>query len=319
VVGGTTDKVLISKTRLLRVLTVLGLIREESQFLRVSGMLDQLWKECREYLDAISSFDPSTSPTWRGGSSSAPLRTVTYDAVDVEVEIRTSVPSEDHVTLGALRWVAFGVPRAAPFLSRWRSCLPCSSRKTNKKTAATHPTISSPEEQGLYKLHQSHPIHTCGLRQHSGELVRHEVQTCLLCVSMTGNHGLIVAPPSPQGGGGCAAGVAGQTHVGALERGGDYYDGDYDAMHGRSRSDSTIFSPPSSPDSPLATTDATAMAQGRQRLRGSSSVGVVKNAASTGASLEDEEEENDDEEPASEEVTAHALNELLCEAQLPSE
>jgi hypothetical protein len=258
VVGKTSDKVLISKSRLLRILHVLGLVRDEDHYERISAMLDQLWKETREYSDAMSAFNPK--PT------SSSIQTVTYDAVDVEVEVRT--PSDDQVSLGALRWVMFGVPQAAPALSRWRSCLPC---------AAPKPPLSSPE-LAIAKLHESHPVHTCGMRKHSGELVRHDLQTCLFCVSLTGSHGIL--PPTVQEE---EEGVNGES-----ERGDDW-----DALDGGAQSETAIFSPPS-PSSPLATTDATTSRRAIHR-------------ASSSVSLE---------EPPNEEATQQILNGLLCEANL---
>jgi hypothetical protein len=259
VVGKTSDKVLISKSRLLRILHVLGLVRDEGHYARISAMLDQLWKETREYSDAMSAFDPK--PT------SSSIQTVTYDAVDVEVEVRT--PSDDQVSLGALRWVMFGVPQAAPALSRWRACLPCAPPK--------HPITGT--ELAVAKLHESHPVRTCGLRKHSGELVRHDLQTCLFCVSLTGSHGKL--PPSSE--------EENEELNGDLERSGD----DWDALHGGAQSENANFSPPS-PSSPLATTDATSSR--RTIHRASSSVSL--------------------EEPPLEEATQQILNGLLCEANL---
>ena len=176
VVGWSSDRIAISKARLLKVLRMLGLLHG-SQFRRVAAMLDQLWKEAREYSDNLTSFDPSGASS--SGSSIPAAATVAYEAVDVEVEVRTA--SDDQVELGALRWVVFGVPRAAPFLSKLRRCLPCSVPVPAPELAAD-------------KLHQSHLVHTCGLSQHAGELVRHDLQSCLLCVAMTGCH--VVRPDS---------------------------------------------------------------------------------------------------------------------------
>jgi hypothetical protein len=146
---------------------------------------------------------------------------------------------------------------------------------------------------------------------------------------MTGSHGLLVPPPSPPRG--AVAGERGPVH-GQLrqQKGGSADEEAWDALHGGSRSDSTIFSPPSSPDSPLATTRATAVARGRRQLRrgsnddgdfGAPGADFVPRNASTSAdgSLEEEGEGDEEEEPASQETAAHALNDLLCEAQLPFE
>lgn len=149
-VVSSSDRIRISKSRLLTVLHWLGLLSDENDGRRLEAMMDQLWKETREYSEQLSSFDPSGTEK------------KLYNAVDVEAEVNV----EDEVSLGALRWVVYGIPQRPPGWAA-KFCMPC-----------TNPQPVGPE--------QSHPITKCGLRQHNGELVRHDIYTCPLCVSAAG-------------------------------------------------------------------------------------------------------------------------------------
>jgi len=158
----SSDAALISKTRLLKVLRWLGFLNG-GDGPTIETMLDQLWKETREYSDDLASFQATGEQST--GPSNEPRVTTTHDdMVDVEVEIRNG--SGDEVTIGALRWIIFGIPQKPPsWLAKY--CLPCCT--TNEPTRE-----------------QTHPVELSRMKQHAGELVRHDVFTCPLCRSAAG-------------------------------------------------------------------------------------------------------------------------------------
>ena len=99
--------------------------------------------------------------------------------------------------LGDLKWTLYGVPRRADqqasrsIFSCLTSCMPCggNAKKRNPQ-----------------RLDPEHPAYKSGMKPHSGDLVRHDIYTCLLCRNAAGcphvpeSHGAPSASHSPSPG-----------------------------------------------------------------------------------------------------------------------
>lgn len=70
----------------------------------------------------------------------------------------------DTVQLGTLKWLVYGIPTLRP---KGMFCLPCAP------------------PQPMQDI-RDHPIFQCGLKRENGELVRHDMFSCPLCVGATG-------------------------------------------------------------------------------------------------------------------------------------
>ena len=103
-VRGSSDHILISKKRLIRVLKGLLLIRNDYEGRRLEAMIDQLWKEARWRLDGKPIHQLSLAEN----------NVNHYDAVDLD---------KDEVELGTLKWLLYGIG-APPS----RFCLPCGTK-----------------------------------------------------------------------------------------------------------------------------------------------------------------------------------------------
>jgi len=79
-----------------------------------------------------------------------------YDTIDLEAD------ENDIVDLGDLKYTIYGVPRRQ---STFSYCLPCFKPR---------------------RMDPSHPVHSSGMKPHSGEIVRHDVYKCRLTQSRTG-------------------------------------------------------------------------------------------------------------------------------------
>lgn len=157
----SSDAIRISKSRLISLLYWLGLLTEETQAPRLIAMIDRLWKETLEYSKNRAEFRYDTSTNLENGDIAR------NEAVEVEVELSkaTADMEDDEVELGALRWMVYGIPQKPP--SRFAQfCMPCDSTEAQPYPA--------------------HPVDTSGLRKHAGELVRHDIHSCLLCQSIAG-------------------------------------------------------------------------------------------------------------------------------------
>jgi len=94
-------------------------------------------------------------------------RSLTMDETEDDVESTTGVP--DTIELGSLKWILYGVPPLRP------SCMPkfCSP-------------CYQPEPALPKSVLKKHPIRSSGMQQDRGELVRHDIFSCLLCKGATG-------------------------------------------------------------------------------------------------------------------------------------
>ena len=147
-----SDQIRVSKKRLVAVLYWLGLLTEESDGERIVAILDQLWKEANEYESKLTSFVNESGDKTSGSR---------YNSTDVE---SSSIENDDQVDLGSLKWILYGIPSQRPSLFP-QYCMPCT------------------KAPGIV---QDHPIHKSNMQRESGELVRHDIQTCPLCRNATG-------------------------------------------------------------------------------------------------------------------------------------
>lgn len=144
-----SDSILISKTRLTRVLKWLGLLDDSIEKKRFEAMIPLLWREAKEYEDknCLSDFGRSKS------------NASNYDSVDIEND------PGDNVELGSLKWIIYGAPCKKQSIFG-QFCLPCTKQ----------PAI--PDSQ--------HLAYKSGMKAHPGELVRHDIFSCALCRSAAG-------------------------------------------------------------------------------------------------------------------------------------
>ena len=138
-IDSNSDRTVVSKKRLIMVLSRLGLLEEGEDDL--AEIIEKLWKEAHEY-----GIDQNDDSRLYGD--------------DIEAE-----PNGDGIELGLLKWVLYGVPAHQPSWFKKAFCLPCSN-VPNLKTFPDHPAAS--------------------MKQKSGELVSHDVLTCLVCRNATG-------------------------------------------------------------------------------------------------------------------------------------
>lgn len=150
-----SDKTLVSMNRLILVLTRLGLIHT-SEGEDISVMIRLLWNEANEY---------SYPKEYRNSEQ----KKDSYDGVDVE----SPGHWHDEVEIGMLKWLMYGVTENQPSWFSKIFCMPCSSIPPNNFVYPEHPASS--------------------MNKRSGDLVSHDVLTCYLCRSATGN---VQLPPS---------------------------------------------------------------------------------------------------------------------------
>jgi hypothetical protein len=159
----SSDLILVSRNRLISVLCWLGLItNDDIEGRKLVAMIHQLWKEASEDATAASCAIKSTAAV-SGGNT--------------EVGNNSNDTISDLTELGNLKWTLYGVPRQQKS-SSVLFCLPCGS--------------SRPE-----RMDPEHAVSATGLRPHSGELVRHDVLTCPLCIDLTGGGGGAWCLPCP--------------------------------------------------------------------------------------------------------------------------
>ncbi len=136
-IDSNSDRILISKRRLLLVLGRLDLLCNKDW--NVTFAINNLWKEANEF---TTKENPSTS-----------------DNRDVEAT------QGDQIELGVLKWVIYGVPSNQPSWFSKTFCMPCSVVR----------------EERVYPEHPA-----TKMKQKVGDLVSHDVLTCLLCRTSTG-------------------------------------------------------------------------------------------------------------------------------------
>jgi hypothetical protein len=149
-VVSSSDRIMISKKRLVTVLHWLGLLDDEGEGELLQSMIHQLWSEAKGHSDAIAGFDLLLAECGDKVTINPSANVETHDTVD-------------EVALGSLKWSLYGIADSQRnCITRW--CMPCSP--------------PSP--------HISHPIDTSRMQVHSGELVRHDPLSCPACIGATG-------------------------------------------------------------------------------------------------------------------------------------
>lgn len=164
-IDSSSDRIRISKKRLIAVLHWLGLCDGDDGLLMVR-IIHQLWKETQEYTVRVGITVRDEQKTL---DTSDETKNDSHSATDLE-----SMPdADDEVELGALKWIVYGIPER-PKASWFSYCMPCSS----KSKADDMPS-------------KDHPAGRLGMKRHGGELVRHDVLTCPLCRNATGCPSLV--------------------------------------------------------------------------------------------------------------------------------
>lgn len=160
----SSDSIRVSKKRLLAVLYWLGLLNGDDGNMLVS-IIQQLWKETKEYSTKLDE-----APTKSSTADDDDLQ-LGEDMQNYSTDVESLPEADDEVELGALKWIIYGIPAQQP--KSWLSslyCMPCGK-------SATGDDLPS----------KDHPAGKSGMNRHGGELVRHDVFTCPLCVSATGH------------------------------------------------------------------------------------------------------------------------------------
>jgi hypothetical protein len=154
-----TSCILISKKRLILMLSHLGYLDSvDGPFL--VNMIHSLWREAHEY-DGNSNYNTVGKPEEND-----------HDTMDDEEE---AGDGSDLVTLGTLKWILYGFPARQP---SWFSqfCMPCGTTRSER-------TLD--KRQGK-KAQAEHPVQVSSMKRRHGELVRHDVMTCMLCKNAAG-------------------------------------------------------------------------------------------------------------------------------------
>lgn len=139
-IDSSSDKILVSRDRLVTVLSRLGLTQSETGD-DVSYMIQQLWKEAVKYV-------------------------VTGEEKNDNQKSGSII---DEIELGVLKWVLFGVPSNQPSWFSKICCMPCSSVPEPATYPENHPANSMKQKGGEMV---SHDVYNCLLcRNATGCLV----------------------------------------------------------------------------------------------------------------------------------------------------
>ena len=155
--------ILVSKKRLISVLGHMGFLADaDGQYLL--SMIHALWRACYEYTNTSDLDD---------------LKLDVQDVNDTassQNDDEESDSNRDLVQLGTLKWILYGFPASQP--KSWSSfCMPCGSTTAAEKALEKRQDKQAQEE---------HPVHVSSMKRRHGELVRHDVMTCMLCRGATG-------------------------------------------------------------------------------------------------------------------------------------
>ena len=145
-----SDRIRISKKRLLSVLNALELLTAANDGHKVIQIIDFLWKDAAEYCDEEKSVKVNGTSNFAGDS----------------VENGHSEP--DEIELGVIKWCLYGAEANQP---SWftKFCMLCEGEVPREP-------VQRP----------AHPVQAMNLRRTNGELVRHDVLRCPLCRDATG-------------------------------------------------------------------------------------------------------------------------------------
>jgi glyoxylase-like metal-dependent hydrolase (beta-lactamase superfamily II) len=130
-IDSNSDRILVSKKRLILVLERLGALGGDEQL--AVDMVKQLWIEASEFM----------SPT----------------GTDMEVASASS-GERDKIELGVLKWVLYGIPANQPSWFSKACCMPCSSVPPPREFPGEHPAMSMKKKGGNLVAHD---VFTCPL------------------------------------------------------------------------------------------------------------------------------------------------------------
>ena len=148
-----SDRIRISKKRLLSVLKGLGLLTDAHDGHKVVQMIELLWKEASEYCDDAEWAEVNGAQVEKD------------ESFEIENGLDHIVP--DEIELGILKWCLYGAEANQP---SWFT----------KFCMLTSDEISKETKMPV------HPVTAMEARRTSGELVRHDVLRCPLCRNATG-------------------------------------------------------------------------------------------------------------------------------------
>lgn len=166
--------ILVSKKRLIAMLGHLGFLQDDADGHSLVSMIDALWQEAHDYTNGLSS-EVATA-----GSNDSNYNAVEKSDEEEASNGNTAKPGlefvHDTVQLGTLKWILYGFPAKQP---SWFSnyCMPCGGMTEAEKEL---------EERQDSQAQQEHPVKTSRMKRRHGELVRHDVMTCNLCLNATG-------------------------------------------------------------------------------------------------------------------------------------
>lgn len=145
-----SDRIRISKTRLLSVLNALELLTPANDGHKTIQMIELLWTDASEYCEDVG---------WAEVKSQIKMD----ESIEIENGLERIVP--DEIELGVLKWCTYGAEANQP---SWftKFCMLTSDEITPKLPV--------------------HPIKDMNARRTNGELVRHDVLRCPLCRDATG-------------------------------------------------------------------------------------------------------------------------------------
>jgi len=147
-----TDRISISRSRLIAALDGLGLLDQEDASPGLADIIRLLWKEARQDEDNDGRTKKLPECDTDGG---------TTENGDIESSSKTSDDDDDAIELGLLKLALFGVKLDT---GPAKFCMPCGVGK-NKKPRY---------DKGSW-------VERTKLRRTAGELVRHDPNTCLAC------------------------------------------------------------------------------------------------------------------------------------------
>jgi len=154
--------ILVSKKRLIAILGHLGYL-SDSDGPYLLAMIHNLWQEASDYANN----NLSNAAMAKDGNESSSSQN---DAGDDDTD-----ESQDLIKLGTLKWILYGFPATQP---DWWSkfCMPCGITAADKAL----------QKRQDGQAQQEHPVQTSLMKRRHGELVRHDVITCMLCKDATG-------------------------------------------------------------------------------------------------------------------------------------
>ena len=167
-----TSCILISKKRLIAILGHLGFLGDSPDGLYLLSMIHSLWQEAHEYASENAGVGVVEDSKYHVVGKPDDGNDTTSSQNDDDEETNEA---RDLIELGTLKWILFGFPARQP--SWWSQfCMPCGLTVAEK-------ALQKSQNQ---KAQDEHPVKVSGMKRRHGELVRHDVLTCKLCITATG-------------------------------------------------------------------------------------------------------------------------------------